>query len=280
MGFKRKFQIGDKVKVIEPKDSRYNQIGEIKHYYSSYGCKGVYNVSFGNGLRSYYPSSLEKVEDSNNTNTKSNKLLISDLKPGMKVRIRPDLKEGQSTVIYVYKDMENFAGIIATIKGMLNNTSDKYNCIYLENIPYAWDIDCFSEIVEEPKEEVKSSEKIEFPLKKGQVVTLLDGKQYQVIKNNTSKIVCSLCSLGRAKCGEDSCNITHINGKPSCPLVIPAGCYFKLYEDQKTEDNSSEFINSIEKDSSIIEVGIITKANFTLIDFKSEELKHSKFTVL
>ena len=194
MGFKRKFQIGDKVKVIEPNDPYYKQIGKVISYYSPYDSKGFYNVKFENGTRSYYPNSLEKVEES--------------------------------------------------------------------------------------KEEIKISEKIELPLKEGQIVTLLDGKQYQVIKNNTSQSTCSFCSLGKAKCGENRCNITHINGKPSCPLVIPAGYYFKLYEDQKTEDNSSESINSIEKDSSIIEVGIITKVNFTLTDFKSEEIIHSKFTVL
>ena len=93
MGFKRKFEIGDKVQVIKPNDFRCNQIGEIKYYYSSYNSKGVYGVSFENSTWNYYPNNLEKVEDSNNINTKSNKLSISDLKPGMKVRIRPDLKK-------------------------------------------------------------------------------------------------------------------------------------------------------------------------------------------
>ena len=46
MGFKRKFEIGDKVQVIKPNDFRNNQIGKITHYYSSYGYKGVYTVSF------------------------------------------------------------------------------------------------------------------------------------------------------------------------------------------------------------------------------------------
>ena len=124
------------------------------------------------------------------------------------------------------------------------------------------------------------SENIELPLKEGQIVTLLDGKKYQVVKNNTNKFACSFCSLNQTKCGEDRCNITHINGKISCAFVIPPHHYFKLYKDQKTEDSSSESMNSIEKDSSIAEVGIITKVNFTLTDFKSEELEHSKFTIL
>ena len=280
MGFKRKFETGDKVRVIKSNDSRYKKIGEIFFYNSSYGSKGWYKVKFDDGYCSYYSYELEKVEESNNTNINSNKLKISDLKPGMKVRIRPDLKEGQSTVVYVNKDMENYAGTIATIKGMLNNISDKYNSIYLENIPYSWDIDCFSEIVEEPKKEVKTSEEIELPLKEGQIVTLLDGKKYEVVKNNTDKITCSFCSLSTAKCGECRCNITHIKGKTSCTFVIPAHHYFKLYKDQKTENNSSESINPIEKDSSIKETGIITKVNFTLTDFKLEELEHSKFTIL
>lgn len=299
MGFSRKFKDGDKVRVIKPNDSRYKQIGKIFAYYSDYFGKGVYSVKFkGNEFVRYKSNELELVEANISCNISPKKLSISDLKPGMKVRIRPDLKEGQSTIIYVYKDMENFAGTIVTIKGMLNNISDKYNCIYLENVPYAWDIDCFSEIIEEPKEEVKTSEKIEFPLKEGQVVTLLDGKKYQVIKNNTKEYSCNLCSLYIKNCGEYRCNITNINGKPSCPLVIPAGHYFKLYEDQKTEDNSSKSLtisdfkvengnadesnnssNSVEN-SLAKEVGIITKVNFTLTDFKSEELKHFKSTVL
>ena len=232
MGFSRKFKKGDKVRVIKTNDPKYKQIGKIIDYYSSYGYKGVYNVSFENGIRSYYPSSLEKVEDSSNTDIKSNKLSISDLKSGMKVRIRPDLKEGSSKQVYVVPSMANFAGTIQTIEYI------KLNNIYLKDQTWVWAIDCFSEIVEEPKEEIKDSEDIELPLKEGQVVTLLDGNQYKVIKNNTSRITCSLCSLGKAKCGEDRCNITHINGKPSCPLVIPAHHYFKLYKDQKTENNS------------------------------------------
>ena len=275
MGFKRKFEIGDKVQIIKPNDFRNNQIGKITHYYSSYGSKGVYTVSFENGIRSYYPYELEKIEDSSNTNNKSNKLSISDLKPGMKVRIRPDLKEGYNSLIYVSDSMTYFNGTIQTIKVIKSN-----NTIILNGLDYLWDIDCFSEIVEEAKEEIKTSEKIELPLKEGQVVTLLDGKKYQVIKNNTKKITCNLCSLCIRTCGEDRCHITHIKGKTSCPFVIPAGHYFKLYEDQKTEDSSSESINPIEKDSSVKEIGIITKVNFTLTDFKPEKLEHSKFTIL
>ena len=170
--------------------------------------------------------------------------------------------------------MANFAGTIQTIEDI------KLNNIYLKNQTWVWAIDCFSEIVEESKEEIKTSEKIELPLKEGQVVPLLDGKQYQVIKNNTKKCSCYLCSLYIKNCGEDRCHITHIKGKTSCTFVIPAGHYFKLYKDQKTEDSSFESINPIEKDSSVKEIGIITKVNFTLIDFKSEKLEHSKFTVL
>ena len=348
MGFKRKFEIGDNVKVIKPNDFRYKQIGKITYYSYSYSGKGIYSVIFENSTSNYYSNNLEKVEDSSNTDTKSDKLSISDLKPGMKVRIRPDLKEGSNKQIYVTSIMVNLAGTIQTIEDIgLNN-------IYLKNQRFVWSIDCFSEIVEEPKEEeIKTSEKIEFPLKEGQVVTLLDGKKYQVIKNNTNRITCSLCSLGKAKCGEDRCNITHINGRPSCPLVIPAHHYFKLYKEQKTENNSSKSLtisdfkvgmrvrvkenfdkiitnpdyssniaskmksfkvkelvienignksiiakgycwlpewleivdesnnssNSVEN-SLAKEVGIITKVNFTLTDFKSEELEHSKFTIL
>ena len=178
MGFKRKFQIGDKVQVIDSSYDKYKKIGKIISYLSNCGGKGLYEVKFeDNTYFSYKSNELELVEANISCNISPKKLSISDLKPGMKVRIRPDLKEGQSTVIYIYKDMENFAGTIATIKGMLNNISDKYNCIYLENIPYAWDIGCFSEIIKESEEETKVSEKIELPLKEGQVVTLLDSKK-------------------------------------------------------------------------------------------------------
>ena len=187
MGFKRKFQIGDKVKVIKTDDSRYNQIGEIKHYYSSYGYKGVYNVSFENGIRSYYPSSLEKVEES--------------------------------------------------------------------------------------KEEAKTSEEIKLPLKEGQIITLLDGKKYQVI-NNRRLGKCSLCSLGTKGC--NNCSICYINGIESCANILPELHYFKLID---SSDSTKEEI-SVKKESSIKQVGIITKVNFTLTDFKSEEIIHSKFTVL
>ena len=282
MGFKRKFQIGDKVRVIKSNDKyRYKEIGKIISYLYNNDSRGIYEVEFEIGYGTYISKELEKVEDSSNTNTKSNKLSISDLKPGIKVRIRPDLKEGQSIVVYVNSDMENLAGTIVTIKSNNSNTTNGISqFIYLENISYVWDIDCFSEIVEESEEETEVSDKIKLPLKEGQIVTLLDGKKYQVIKNNTKKCSCHLCSLYIKNCGEDRCHITHIKGKTSCTFVIPAGHYFKLYEDQKTEDSSSESINSIEKDSSIAEVGIITKVNFTLTDFKSEKLEHSKFTVL
>ena len=273
MGFKRKFEIGDKVKVIKTNDPRYNQIGKITYYSYSYSGKGIYSVIFEDSTSNYYSNNLEKVEDSSNTNTKSNKLSISDLKPGMKVRIRPDLKKGCDNYIYITDSMVALRGTVQTIEKV------NKDYILLTNSERAWNIDYFSEIVEEPKEETKASEKIEFPLKVGQVVTLLDGKKYQVIKNNTSRITCSLCSLGKAKCGEDKCYISHINGKTSCNFVIPAGHYFKLCKDQKTEDDSSKPINSIEK-SSVKEIGIITKVNFTLTDFKSEKLEHSKFTIL
>ena len=271
MGFKRKFENGDKVQVIKPNNFRNNQIGKIRSYHPNYGSKGFYRVNFEDGVRDYYSYELEKIEDS--SNTKSNKLSISNLKPGIKVRIRPDLKEGSSKQVYVVPSMANFAGTIQTIEDI------KLNNIYLKNQTWVWAIDCFSEIIEESEEEIKTSEKIKFPLKEGQIVTLLDGKKYKVTRNNTNISTCSLCSLGKIKCGKDNCNITHINGKPSCPLVIPAHHYFKLYKDQKTEDDSSKPINSIEE-FSVKEIGIITKVNFTLTDFKLEKLEHSKFTIL
>lgn len=273
MGFKRKFKDGDTVKVIKSNDSKYKKIGEIFFYNSSYGGKGWYKVKFDDGYYSYYSYELEKVEESNNTNINSNKLSISDLKPGMKVRIRPDLKEGQSTVVYVNKDMENYAGTIATIKGMLNNINDKYNFIYLENIPYTWDVDCFSKIVEESEEEITTSEKIKFPLKEGQIVTLLDGKKYQVV-NNKDLGRCSLCSLGTKGCND--CSICYINGMIGCSRILPVFHYFKLVD---FPDSIKKEI-SVKKESSVKEIGIITKVNFTLTDFKSEKLEHSKFTIL
>lgn len=293
MGFKRKFEIGDKVQVIKPNDFRYNQIGEIKYYYSSYNSKGVYGVSFENSTWNYYPNNLEKVENSNNTNTKSNKLSISDLKPGMKVRIRPDLKEGKNNSVFVNRSMITFNGTVHTIKKVnLDRT------ISLTDIPYDWDIDCFSEIIKESEEETTTSEEIKLPLKEGQIVTLLDGKKYQVIKSDTNKYSCELCSLYIKNCGECRCNITHIKDKSACSYVIPYKHYFKLCEDQNIENNStkslifSDFkveesntdesynsLNSVEN-SSVKEIGIITKVNFTLTDFKSEKLEHSKFTVL
>ena len=165
MRFSRKFQIGDKVKVIKPNDFRYKQIGKIIYYSYSHSGKGIYSVIFENSTSNYYSNNLEKVEDSSNTDIKSNKLSISDLKSGMKVRIKPDLKEGKSTVVYVTNDMKNFAGTINIIKNInLNTISYQYQCIYLENIPYTWDIDCFSEIIEESKEETGIITKVAFTL--------------------------------------------------------------------------------------------------------------------
>ena len=366
MGFERKFKDGDKVKVIDSNSSSYKKIGIIKWYgyplclKDPFYKKKIYYVEFKTYSREFHSYQLEKVEKSNNINTKSNKLSISDLKSGMKVRIKPDLKEGKSTVVYVTNDMKNFAGTINIIKNInLNTISYQYQCIYLENIPYTWDIDCFSEIIEESKEKMNISENIELPLKEGQIVTLLDGKKYQVVKNNTNKFACSFCSLNQTKCGKDRCNITHINGKISCSFVIPPHHYFKLSEDQQTEDNSSKsltisnfkigmkikvkkdfdkivptstldlfhfyhipiIMKSFEEKELIVEnvgncfikaknfqwypewleiieesqifcenesaltkvseeTGIITKVTFTLNEFKSEKLEHSKFTIL
>ena len=287
MRFSRKFQIGDKVKVIKPNDSRYKQIGKITYYSYSYSGKGIYSVIFENSTSNYYSNNLEKVEDSSNTNTKPNKLSISELKLGM-----------------------------------------------------------------------NTSENIELPLKEGQVVTLLDGKKYQVVKNNINKYACYFCSLHNINNGH-KCSISHINNTKSCSDVIPHNHYFKLSEDQQTEDNSSKsltisdfkigmkikvkkdfdkivptstldlfhfyhipiIMKSFEEKELIVEnigncfikaknfqwypewleiieesqifcknesaltkvseeTGIITKVTFTLNEFKSEKLEHSKFTIL
>ena len=265
MGFKRKFEIEDKVKVIKTNDPRYNQIGKIRSYHPTYG-KGFYRVNFEDGVRDYYSYELEKIEDS--SNTKSNKLSISDLKPGMKVRIRPDLKEGKSTVVYVTYSMIDLGETVHTIKAINPN-----NNIILNDSNYVWDIDCFSEIVEESEEETEVSDKIKLPLKEGQIVTLLDGKKYQVI-NHRRLGRCSLCSLGTK--GSNNCSICYINGKVGCSKILPAFHYFKLVD--STDSTKKEI--SIKKEFSVKEIGIITKVNFTLTDFKSEKLEHSKFTIL
>ena len=365
MGFERKFKDGDKVKVIDSNSSSYKEIGTIKwygyplHIKNAYFKKKIYYVDFKTYSHEFYSHQLEKVEDSNNTDIKSNKLSISDLKPGMKVRIKSDLKEGKSTVVYVTNDMKNFAGTINIIKNInLNTISYQYQCIYLENIPYTWDIDCFSEIIEESKEEMNISENIELPLKEGQIITLLDGEKYQVVKNNTNKSACYFCSLYNINKGH-KCSISHINNTKSCLDVIPHNHYFKWYQDQKIEDNSSKsltisdfkigmkikvkkdfdkivptstldlfhfyhipiIMKSFEEKELIVEnvgncfikaknfqwypewleiieepqifcenesaltkvseeTGIITKVTFTLNEFKSEKLEHSKFTIL
>ena len=354
MGFKRKFKIGDKVKVIKTNDTRYNQIGKIKYYQSSYyNNKGFYTVEFDeNSFTDYYSNELEKIEESNNININSNKLSISDLKPGMKVRIRPDLKEGKSSYIFITKSMVNFSNTIHTIKDIINPQ------IILTDSCYGWDIDCFSEIIEESKEEINISEDIKLPLKEGQIVTLLDGEKYQVIKNNTNKYACYFCSLYNIN-EAHKCSISHINNAKTCPDVIPHNHYFKWCQDQKIENNSSKsltisdfkigmkikvkkdfdkivptstsdlfhfyhipirmkafeekelIVESIkncfiiaksfqwypewleiieesqifcENESSLTKVseetGIITKVTFTLNEFKSEKLEHSKFTIL
>ena len=245
MGFKRKFQIGDKVQVIDSSYDKYKKIGKIISYLSGYDYKGFYKVKFEDGTYfNYKPSELELVESNINYNYNIlyNKLSISELKSGMKVRIKPDLKEGKSTVVYVTNDMKNFAGTINIIKNInLNTISYQYQCIYLENIPYTWDIDCFSEIIEESKEEMNISENIELPLKEGQIVTLLDGEKYQVVKNNINKYACYFCSLHNINNGH-KCSISHINNTKSCSDVIPHNHYFKWCQDQKIEDNSSKFL--------------------------------------
>ena len=243
MEFEKKFKIGDKVQVIDSSYDKYKKIGKIISYSSSYNYKDLYEVKFeDNTYYSYKPNELELVESNINYNYNilSNKLSISDLKPGMKVRIKPDLKQGKSTVVYVTNDMKNFAGTINIIKNInLNTISYQYQCIYLENIPYTWDIDCFSEIIEESKEEMNISENIELPLKEGQIVTLLDGEKYQVVKNNTNKNACYFCSLYNINTGH-KCSISHINNTKSCLDVIPHNHYFKWCQDQKIEDNSSK----------------------------------------
>ena len=356
MGFKRKFKIGDKVKVIKTNDTRYNQIGKIEYYQSSYyNNKGFYTVEFDeNSFTDYYSHELEKVEESNNININSNKLSISDLKPGMKVRIRPDLKERRSnSSVFVTESMVFYKGTIHTIKEVNLNS-----IIRLTDIPYNWSIDCFSEIIEESKEEINISENIKLPLKEGQVVTLLDGEKYQVVKNNTNKYACYFCSLYNIN-EAHKCSISHINNAKTCPDVIPHNHYFKWCQDQEIEDNSSKsltisdfkigmkikvkkdfdkivptstldlfhfyhipirmkafeekelivenigncFITAksfqwypewleiikepqifCENESSLTKVseetGIITKVTFTLNEFKSEKLEHSKFTIL
>lgn len=358
MGFKRKFKDGDKVKVIDSNSSSYKEIGTIKWYgyplclKDPFYKKKIYYVDFKTYSREFYSYQLEKVEKFNNTNTKSNKLSISDLKPGMKVRIIPDLKEGSSKLVYVTHAMADLAETIQTIEYI------KVNKIYLKKQIWVWSIDCFSEIVEESEEEIKTSNKIKLPLKEGQIVTLLDGEKYQVVKNNTNKYACYFCSLYNIN-EAHKCSISHINNAKTCPDVIPHNHYFKWCQDQKIEDNSSKSLTvsdfkigmkiKIKKDFDKIvptstldlfhfyhipirmkafeekelivenvgncfitakslkwypewleiieepqifcenkssltkaseEIGIITKVTFTLNEFKSEKLEHSKFTIL
>ena len=355
MGFERKFKIGDKVQVIDSSYDKYKKIGKIISYSSSYNYKDLYEVKFeDNTYYSYKPNELELVESNINYNYNilSNKLSISDLKPGMKVRIKPDLKEGKSSYVFITKSMVNFSNTIHTIKDVINPQ------IILTDSRYGWDIDCFSEIIRELEEETTTSEEIKFPLKEGQIVTLLDGEKYQVVKNNTNRSACYFCSLYNINKGH-KCNISHINNTTSCLDVIPHNHYFKWYQDQKIKDNSSKsltisdfkigmkikvkkdfdkivptstldlfhfyhipiIMKSFEEKELIVEnigncfitaksfqwypewleiieepqifyenesaltkiseeTGIITKVTFTLNEFKSEKLEHSKFTIL
>ena len=281
MGFERKFKDGDKVKVIDSKEAGfYKKIGIVKGYSDKYdnytykyiSNKKVYHVDFGKYSTEFYPYQLEKVKES--------------------------------------------------------------------------------------KEEINISENIELPLKEGQIVTLLDGEKYQVVKNNTNKYACYFCSLYNIN-EAHKCSISHINNTKTCPDVIPHNHYFKWCQDQKIENNSSksltvsdfkigmkikvkkdfdkivptstldlfhfyhipirmkafeekelivenvgncfitakslkwypEWLEIIEEpqifcenESSLTKVseetGIITKVTFTLNEFKSEKLEHSKFTIL
>ena len=355
MGFERKFKIGDKVQVIDSSYDKYKKIGKIISYSSSYNYKDLYEVKFeDNTYYSYKPNELELVESNINYNYNilSNKLSISDLKPGMKVRIKPDLKEGKSSYVFITKSMVNFSNTIHTIKDVINPQ------IILTDSRYGWDIDCFSEIIRELEEETTTSEEIKFPLKEGQIVTLLDGEKYQVVKNNKDQYACYFCSLYDINKGH-KCSISHINNTTSCLDVIPHNHYFKWYQDQKIKDNSSKSLTisdfkigmkikvkkdfdkivptstldlfhfyhipirmkSFEEKELIVEnigncfitaksfqwypewleiieesqifcenesaltkiseeTGIITKVTFTLNEFKSEKLEHSKFTIL
>ena len=135
--------------------------------------------------------------------------------------------------------------------GIVKGYSDKYDSYtykYISNKKvYHVDFGKYStefypyqlEKVEESKEEINISENIELPLKEGQVVTLLDGEKYQVIKNNTNKYACYFCSLYDINKGH-KCSISHINNTKTCPDVISHNHYFKWYQDQKIEDNSSK----------------------------------------
>ena len=161
MGFERKFKDGDKVKVIDSNSSSYKEIGTIKWYGYSlclkdpFYKKKIYYVDFKTYSREFYSYQLELVESNINYNYNilSNKLSISDLKPGMKVRIKPDLKEGRSSYIFITKSMVNFSNTIHTIKEIINPQ------IILIDSCYGWDIDCFREIIEESKEKMNISEK-------------------------------------------------------------------------------------------------------------------------
>ena len=71
----------------------------------------------------------------------------------------------------------------------------------------------------------------------------------------------------------------------SCVLTKSPALKTIYCPDLKTIENGGRgafigaVINSVEN-SPVKEVGIITKVNFTLTDFKSEKLEHSKFTIL
>lgn len=156
-------------------------------------------------------------------------------------------KDGDKVKV-IYSNSSSYKEI-GIVKGY-SNKYDSYTYKYISNKKvYHVDFGKYStefypyqlEKVEESKEEMNISENIKLPLKEGQVVTLLDGEKYQVVKNNTNKYACYFCSLYNIN-EAHKCSISHINNTKTCPDVIPHNHFFKWCQDQKIEDNSSKFL--------------------------------------
>lgn len=219
MAFQRKFQNGDKVRVIKEFLSYYGEVGTVKGYTDSEYLIEFTNIN-GNLLCRIKPTFLEKVE----TETKSAEVTIP-LELGQEVTLLDGKKykviKGSCRQCILSKNNPDNEGISNC---HLTHINGARTCDCVIKRGASLDSVCFA------RADTTKDQKVKFPLKVGQVVTLHDCKKYIISEGKG----CSTCALSPNKC-----QLCYIEGRTDCIDILgeefPNRC-FKEYKPTQTND--------------------------------------------
>lgn len=220
----RKFKEGDKARVIKKNSCYTGRKGVISDIrYSSFRSKTVYTIKMDGSEEDFYSYELEKIDE------------IEPKKEEHKL----SFEEGQIVTLLDGKKYEICKGSCSRTNCFMcslssHNSKDRKshcNTSYIDNhINCPLNIRNYFKLIEDSLKD----EKLQLPLKEGQVVTLLDGKEYEVCKTEGNNR-CPSCSL---YC--DNCGISHIQGCTNCRDVLSDKLYFRRINSSPAKSVVSE----------------------------------------